>query len=63
MIGGIVVAATTVEYDSGFYNSDEHPYVGWGIAAIVATVASAVVVGAVLTALSHLIDRAEKSDR
>ena len=61
VIGGIIVAATTVEYDSGFYNSDEHPYVGWGIAAIVATLASAVVVGAVLTALSHLIERRQRS--
>jgi hypothetical protein len=63
VIGGIIIAATTVEYDGLYSSYEEHPYVGWGIAAVVTTVASAVVVGAVLTALSHLIDRTEGSRR
>ena len=63
VIGGIIVAATTVEYGGLYSSYEQHPYVGWGIAAVVATLASAVDVGAVLTALSHLVDRAEESGR
>ena len=63
VVGGLIVAGTTVENDSGFFDYEEHPYVGWGLAGVVATLASAVVVGAVLTALAHLIEHAGKPSR
>jgi hypothetical protein len=61
VIGGIALAAATVEQD-GFYSSTEtHPYVGWGIGAVITVVCSAVVVYAVLEALGHIIERLDSN--